>query len=129
MPPEYFAMALSPASSRPNRPSRSSAVVRACFDDRPSRRPNSQRFSRPVRFSSTEAYCPVDAEQLADDVGVLAHVDAEQLGAAAVHREQGGEHLQHRGLAGAVGAQHAEHLAAVHVEVDAVDGAHGRRRS
>ena len=59
MPPEYFAMALSPASSRPNRPSRSSAVVRACFDDRPSRRPNSQRFSRPVRFSSTEAYCPV----------------------------------------------------------------------
>ena len=59
MPPEYFAMALSPASSRPNRPRRSSAVVRACFDDRPRRRPNSQRFSRPVRFSSTEAYCPV----------------------------------------------------------------------
>ena len=31
----------------------------ACVDERPSRRPNSQRFSRPVRFSSTEAYCPV----------------------------------------------------------------------
>ncbi len=56
--------------------------------------------------------------------GSPAHVDAEELGAAAVHRQQGGEHLEHRGLPGAVGPEHAEHLATVHLEVDAVDGAH-----
>jgi len=31
----------------------------ACLDERPCNLPNSQRFSRPVRSSSTEAYWPV----------------------------------------------------------------------
>ena len=35
------------------------AVAFALDEDRPWSRPKSQRFSWPVRFSSTEAYCPV----------------------------------------------------------------------
>ena len=104
-------------------------MVRACFDDSPSRRPKSQRFSPPGEVLVDRCVLPCHAEQLPDDVGVPAHVDAEQLRVTAVHRQERGEHLQHRGLAGAVGAEHAEHLSAVHVEVDAVDGAHRRRRS
>ena len=59
MPPEKVLICRSAASVRPNRSSRSTAVAFDLEDDRPCRRPKSQRFSLPVRFSSTEAYCPV----------------------------------------------------------------------
>ena len=64
-----------------------------------------------------------DAEQLADDVRLAPDVDAEDGRLARVDREQGGEHLEHGGLAGAVGAEHAEDLAAADGQVDGVDGA------
>src|SRR6478735_11385535 len=60
-------------------------------------------------------------EQVGDSVGVAADVDAEDARLSAVHREEGGEHLQGGGLAGAVRAEHAEDLAAPDLEVDAVD--------
>ena len=66
---------------------------------------------------------PGHAEQLADDVGLPAYVVTEDLGAAAVDGEQRGEHLEHGGLAGAVGTEDAEDLAAPYLEVDVVDGA------
>jgi hypothetical protein len=62
-------------------------------------------------------------EQLAHDVRLAAYVVTEHLGVPAVDRQQRGEHLQHRGLAGPVGTQDAEHLAASYLEVDVVDGA------
>ena len=66
---------------------------------------------------------PGDAEQPSYGVGLGGDVVAEDLGPAAVDVQQGGEHPEHRGLAGAVGAEDAEDLAAVHLEVDAVHGA------
>src|SRR5690606_17022378 len=51
------------------------------------------------------------------------HVDAEDLGATPVDREQGGQHAQHGRLARAVGAEDAEDLSGRDLEVDAVDGA------
>ncbi len=59
MPPENCEIGLSAASSRPNCSSRRSVVARARAGAMPCSRANSQRFSRAVRFSSTEAYCPV----------------------------------------------------------------------
>ena len=98
-------------------------MVFARVDDRPCRRPNSQRFSRPVRFSSTEAYCPVTPTSWRIMCGSRRTSTPKMLGLAVVDRQQGGEHPQHRGLAGAVGAEHAEDLAAADLEVDAVDRA------
>ena len=43
------------------------------------------------------------------------------LASPRVDGEQGGEHPEHRGLAGAVGPEHAEDLAAADLEVDVVD--------
>ena len=59
MPPENFEIGLSAADCSPNCSSSSPVTVRARPDGRPWSRPNSQRFSRAVRFSSTEAYWPV----------------------------------------------------------------------
>ena len=59
MPPENWAICLVAASSSPNCVSSRSAVSRAAGRLSPCRRPNSSRFSVAVRFSSTEAYCPV----------------------------------------------------------------------
>jgi hypothetical protein len=64
-----------------------------------------------------------DPEQLTHEVRLAADVVAEDLGMPAVDRQQRGQHLQHRGLAGAIGAEHAEDLAAAYLQVDAVDGA------
>ena len=55
-------------------------------------------------------------------------VDPEDTRGAAVDRQQRGEHLQHRCLAGAVGAEHPEHLSLVDLEVDAIDRANGFER-
>jgi hypothetical protein len=73
-------------------------------------------------------------------VGLGADVVSEDLGPATVEGEEGGKHLEHGRLAGAVGSEDAEDLASVDLEVDAVDGSlvpegldealgpHGRRR-
>ena len=66
---------------------------------------------------------PGHAEQLAHLVRWRPDVDAEDLGLAAVDLQQGRQHAEHGGLAGAVGAEHAEDLAAAYLQVDAVDGA------
>ncbi len=63
-----------------------------------------------------------DADQLAHHVRVLLRRRRRRSAPAAVHREQRGEHLEHRGLAGAVGSEDAEDLAAAYLQVDAVDG-------
>ena len=49
---------------------------------------------------------------------ILAHVDAEHAGGAAVGLEQRGEHPHRGGLARAVGAEHAEDLAFGDLERD-----------
>ncbi len=59
MPPENWAICLVAASSSPNWPSSRAAVSRASGRLRPWSRANRMRFSVAVRFSSTEAYCPV----------------------------------------------------------------------
>ena len=76
-----------------------------------------------VRFSSTEANWPVTPISWRTRWGSVRDVVAEDLAGPAVDREEGGEHLEHGGLAGAVGAEDAEDLAAVDLEVDPVDGA------
>ena len=73
-----------------------------------------------VRFSSTEAYCPVTPSSWRT-TWAPAYVVPEDLRLATVDRQQGGEHLEHGGLAGAVGSEDAEDLAAADLEVDAVD--------
>ena len=129
MPPENCEIGLSAASSRPNCSSRRSGRAGAGPAAMPCSRANSQRFSRAVRFSSTEAYCPVTPSSWRIMCGLASYVDPEDLGLALVDRQQGGEHPQHGGLAGAVGAEHAEDLAAADLQVDAVHGALVRRRS
>ena len=59
IPPEYLAARRSAASARPNSASSSTARVRAARRDRRSSWAIISRFSRPVSFSSTAAYCPV----------------------------------------------------------------------
>ena len=59
IPPEYVRAGRSPASTRSKRSSNSPARCRASARERPNRRPNISRFSRPVRISSTAANCPV----------------------------------------------------------------------
>ena len=124
MPPENCVICLSAASSSAE-PAEQVArrSTRACLSRQPSSRPNSQRFSRAVRFSSTEAYWPVTPTSWRTSCGCFATSTPKISALAAVDRQQRGEHLEHRGLAGAVGAEHAEDLAAADLEVDAVDGA------
>ena len=59
MPPENFEICRLAASCSPKDSSSSSEAARASLPDMPSRRPKRTRFSVAVRFSSTEAYCPV----------------------------------------------------------------------
>ena len=112
---------MSRASVRPKRSSRSLAVAFDLAEERPCRRPKSQRFSRAGEVLVDRGVLPGHADELADHVRVSTDVDAEDAGLAAVDRQQGREHLEGRGLAGAVGAEHAEDLAATDLEVDPVD--------
>ena len=80
MPPENCEIGRSAASSSPKLPSSSSAVARRGATARPWSRPKSQRFSRAVRFSSTEAYCPVTPTSWRISCGRGCDVDAEDLG-------------------------------------------------
>ena len=63
-----------------------------------------------------------DADLVSDAAGVLDDVEAVDGGGAAGGPEQRGEDADGGGLAGAVLAEEAEHLAVGHVEIDAVDG-------
>ncbi len=64
--------------------------------------------------------------QIADaEAGALIHrqrrdVVAVELDAAAIGRDQAGDHVEHGGLAGAVGPEQADRLAAPHIEADAL---------
>ena len=60
-----------------------------------------------------------EADAGSDRVGPPGHVEAEDLGVAAVGREHGGQDPDGGRLAGAVGAEHAEDGAGRHLEVDA----------
>ena len=123
MPPENCEIGRSAASSSPKLPSSSAAVGLG-----PARGQALEPAEEPEVLAGGEVLVdrgvlPGDADQLAHLVGAARDVDAEDLGAAAVDRQQRREHPEHRGLAGAVGAEHAEDLAAAYLEVDAVDGA------
>ena len=59
--------------------------------------------------------------------GSLREVAARTVAVPAVGGEQGGEHAQRGGLAGAVRAEEADELARRDVEVDARDGLHRPR--
>ena len=96
---------------------------------RPWSRPKRIRFSVAVRFSSTEAYCPVTPRSWRTTWGCRRTSIAEDARVARVDRQQGGEHLEHGGLAGAVGSEDAEHLAAVHGRGRRRRRRAGRRRS
>ena len=65
-----------------------------------------------------------EADVPADLVGIAHDVVAEHPRAAAVRAQQRREHLDDRGLAGAVGAQHRQHLAGAHGQVDPGQGLH-----
>jgi hypothetical protein len=64
----------------------------------------------------------LDADSLLERARVAHDVDAQHLGAARIGRAQALEDLDRRRLAGAVGAEQAEDLAAVDAEGDAVYG-------
>ena len=122
MPPENCEICLSPASSRPNRPSSSSAVERDLLLVDAEQPAEQVEVLAGGEVLVDRGVLPGHADQLAHHVRVLLHVDAEDLRAAAVHGQQGREHLEHRGLAGAVGSEDAEDLAAAYLQVDPVDG-------
>ena len=79
------------------------------------------RFSRPVRFSSTAAYCPARPMRVRDLLRLLADVEAEHLGATAVGLQDRRENAHRRGLAGSVGSEQAEHGAGRDRQVDTVE--------
>ena len=78
----------------------------------------------------------VEARILEDDAEAAAHLDAaastgsrpSSVIAAARRPQQRRQHLDRRGLAGAVRAEEREDLAGAHVERHAVDGAHVAER-
>ena len=119
MPPEYVPTRRSAACSRSNSPSSSSARDRAADLLSPCSRPNITRFSRPVSMSSRATCCPVSmidrrtAGRVRDDV-VTGELAVPRSGL--VERRQ---HVDRRRLAGAVGPEHATHLAAADLEADA----------
>ena len=65
----------------------------------------------------------LDRDALADLARGAVHVGTGHLPQPRTRRQDAGEHLDHRGLAGAVGAEQAEDLARMHLEAGAVDGA------
>ena len=86
---------------------------------RSSRVPKSTRFCRPVRSSSTEAYWPV--RPIAARTRSASRTTSKPAtGRARRRAQQGGEDADGGGLAGAVGAEHAEHGARGDGEVDAL---------
>ena len=123
MPPEKCLIGLFAASVRSNCSSSRSAVRRATRRGRALEAGEEDEVLGGGEQLVDRGVLAGDAEQLADDVRLAADVDAEDGRLARVDRQQGREHLEHGGLAGAVGAEHAEDLAAAHGQVDGVDGA------
>ena len=121
MPPEKVEICLSRASVRPKRSSRSDGRAFDLAEDEALQATEEPEVLRAGEVLVDRGVLPGDADELADHVGVPTYVDAEDAGLAAVHRQQGGEHLEGGGLARAVGAEHAEDLAATYLEVDPVD--------
>ena len=77
-------------------------------------RPNSTRFWRPLRISSTAGFCPLSPMRRRTSSASARHVDAGDRGRAAVGAQQRGEDAHRRGLAGAVRAEQPAHRAARH---------------
>ena len=71
MPPEYVLSTRFPAWAMPKASSNSSARRAATFRLRWQSRPTMKMFSRPVRFSSTVAYCPANPMILRTTSGSL----------------------------------------------------------
>ena len=63
-----------------------------------------------------------DADLRRESAVVLAHVQAVDPGAARRRADQAGQHAHGGRLARAVGAQEAEHLALVHLQVEPIHG-------
>ncbi len=64
-----------------------------------------------------------DAEPRAPIHGKLGHVVAVELDAAGVDADQPGDHVEHRGLAGAVGPEQTDRLAALQIDAHVVHDA------
>ena len=89
MPPENCEICLSPASSRPNRPSRSSAVDAGLLLVDAEQPAEQVEVLAGGEVLVDRGVLAGHADQLAHHVRVLLDVDAEDLGAAAVHRAAG----------------------------------------
>ena len=124
MPPEYVFATRSAASSRSNWTRSSSARRRASALGSWYSRPNIQRFSRPVRFSSTAAYCPERPITLRTACASLHDVEIADAGAPGVRLEERGEDPHGRRLAGPVRAEQPEDGPLGHLEIDAVERPH-----
>src|SRR5699024_1487105 len=66
-----------------------------------------------------------DADEAPGSLRIARGVYSEYLCGAARDRFQRREHSQHRRLTRPIGAEHAEHLARMHVQVHPIDGAYG----
>ena len=78
--------------------------------------------ARTARCSGRCARCPARRSRAARCVGQRAAPRTSML--AGGRRVDAADQVEHRGLAGAVGPDQREHLAALHVEADLVDGQH-----
>ncbi len=122
MPPENCEMGRWAASVRPNCSSRSSRGAVG-----PLRGQSLQPAEQPEVLAARQVLVDRrvltgDADELAHCVALVAHVVAEDPRLAAIDRQQRRQHLQHRGLAGAVRTEHAEDLTLHDGEVDRVHG-------
>jgi hypothetical protein len=90
----------------------------------PNRRPCSSSSSRPVCLGSSPAsgLLERDADPPPNLVRALRDVDAGNLRRAVGDRQQRREHAHGRRLAGAVGAEKAEDLTVLDLEIDAAHG-------
>ena len=79
------------------------------------------RFSSPVRKLSTAENCPVTPMACANRVGIRRRIVAGDQHFTAVGADQGGENLDHRGLACPVGAEQGKDRPFRHLEIDAVE--------
>ena len=70
------------------------------------------------------SFLQLDADTLAELAGCGAPIEAEQLDLAGVGVGEAFADLDGGGLAGAIGAEQAEALAAVDFEIEAIDGDH-----
>ena len=97
------------------------ARLRGASATRPDSRPSITRFSTPVRTSSTAADWPVRLIRCLTSSGSRSDVDAGDGGGARVGAGERREHVDGRRLAGAVGSEQGEDLAAEDLEVETVE--------